>query len=275
MKMKEERVYRNYHGEFVNRRVVKGLLLAEAVYASGMELPKHSHRHGGFCLILQGGYTESYGRTSLECGPSSVKFQPAGEEHSDVYGSEAVRCFIVELQTDWLARTGAGALVGDRPLVHRSDTLARLALRLRAEFHNGDDESALLIEGLALELIAEASRGRRSVKEGGPPPWLRQAKEFIGEQFAGPLTLALIAEYVGVHPVHLAASFRRHYRQSVGEYLRERRVEFARHRITATDDSLADIALAAGFAHQSHLTRTFKRLTGTSPGRYRAAGRRP
>lgn len=273
MKMKEERDYRNYHGEFINSRVVKGLPLAEAVYASGMELPKHSHRHGGFCLILQGGYTESYGRTSLECGPSSVKFQPAGEEHSDVYGSEAVRCFIIELQEDWLARTGAGALVSDRPHVHKSGTLARLMLRLRAEFHAADDESALLIEGLALELIGEASRGRRRRPAAAPPPWLRRAKEFIHEQFADPLTLPLVAEFVGVHPVYLATSFRRHYRQSVGEYLRERRVEYARDRISSSDDPLAEIALAAGFANQSHLTRTFKRLTGMSPARYRAAGR--
>lgn len=75
MKMKAERVYRNYHGEFINSRVVKGLRLAEAVYASKLELPKHLHPHGGFCLVLQGSYTESYGKTLLECEPESVKFQ--------------------------------------------------------------------------------------------------------------------------------------------------------------------------------------------------------
>lgn len=270
MKMKDERVYRNYHGEFINSRVVKGLLLAEAIYASKLELPKHSHRHGGFCLILQGGYTESYGRTLLECEPSSVKFQPAGEEHSDVYGSEMVRCFIVELQSEWLARTGASALVGNNPLVHKSSSLARLMMRLRAEFHSNDDESPLLIEGLILEIIAETSRSRRSLPAGKPPLWLQQAREFIHEQFSHPLTLAHIAKFVGVHPVYLAASFRRHYRQSIGEYLRHRRVEFACQKIDTSNDSLAEIALAAGFANQSHFTQTFKRMTGMSPGKYRS-----
>jgi AraC family transcriptional regulator len=273
MIMKDERVYRNYHGEFINSRVVKGLPLAEALYASKLELPKHSHRHGGFCLILQGGYTESYGKTLLECSPASVKFQPAGEEHSDVYGSEMVRCFIIELQSDWLTRMGASALVGNNPLVHKSSSLAWLMMRLRAELHSKDDESPLLIEGLVLELIAETSRSRRRL-EGKPPLWLQQAKELIYEQFSDPLTLSLIAKLVGVHPVYLASSVRRYYHQSIGEYLRHRRVEFACHKISTSNDSLAEIALAAGFANQSHLTRTFKRVTGMSPAKYRTA-RRP
>jgi AraC family transcriptional regulator len=32
---------------------------------------------------------------------------------------------------------------------------------------------------------------------------------------------------------------------------------------------LALVAAEAGFADQSHLTRTFKRFTGMTPGRYR------
>ena len=269
--MKDERFYHNYHGEFINSRVVKGLPLAEAVYASKLELPKHSHRHSGFCLILQGRYTESYGKTLLECKPSSVKFQPAGEEHSDVYGNESVRCFIIELQSDWLSRMGAGALVGNCPLVYKSSSLAWLMMRLRAEFQSIDDESPLLIEGLVLELLAETSRSRRRLSEGKPPLWLRQTKRFLYEQFSQPLTLSLIAESVGVHPVYLASSFRRYYHRSIGEYLRHRRVEFACHKISTSNDSLAEIALAAGFSNQSHFTRTFKRITGMSPAKYRTA----
>jgi AraC family transcriptional regulator len=270
MQMKDERVYCNYHGEFINSRVVKGLLLAEAVYSSRLKLPKHSHRHSGFCLILQGRYTESYGRTLLECEPSYVKFQPAGEEHSDFYGSETVRCFIIELQSEWLTRMEASSLVGNNPLVDKGSSLAWLMMRLRAECQCVEDESLLLIEGLVLELIAETSRSRRRQSEGKPPLWLRQAREFINDQFSHPLTLSLIAKFVGVHPVYLASSFRRYYRQSVGEYMRQRRIEFACHKIQTSNDPLAEIALTAGFANQSHFTHTFKRMTGMSPAKYRA-----
>ncbi len=169
--MDEARVYRNYHGEFINSRIVNGLRLADAVYASKLELPRHSHRHGGFCLVLPGGYTESYGKTSLECRPSSVKFQPAGEEHTDVYGGEAVRCFILELDTDWLSRVGASALVGNTPMVHKSGALAGLMTRLRAEFHSADAESPLLIEGLTTREPRhpdELGRNRRNARHRCP-----------------------------------------------------------------------------------------------------------
>ncbi len=272
MPMKDEQVYCNYHGELIHSRVVNGLLLAEAEYASKLELPKHSHRHSGFCLILQGSYTEAYGKSLIECVPSSVKFQPAWEEHSDVYGNETVRCFIIELQSEWLTRMGASSLVGSAPLIDKGSSLAWLMMRLRAEFQSADDESPLLIEGLVLELIAETSRSRRKPFEGQPPRWLHQAREFINDQFSHPLTLALIAGNVGVHPVYLASSFRRYFGQSVGEYLRQRRIEFACRKLQTSRD-LVEIALAAGFANQSHFNHTFKRLTGMTPTQFMAAQR--
>lgn len=275
MRTKDDRAYRSYHGELIRRRVVKGLPLAEAVYASRMELPRHSHRHSGFCLVLQGGYTESYGRTYLQCQPLSVKFQPGNEEHSNVYGNANVRCFIVELDAAWLKRMGASEFVGGQPHVHRDRSLSWLMTRLRSEFLLEDGESSLVIEGLVLELIARASRSRVGQAAGQPPQWLRRTRELIHEQFADRLTLSRIASVAGVHPVHLASSFRRHYEQSVGEYLRERRIEIACQKVSESDEPLAGIALATGFASQSHFAQTFRRVTGMTPARYRAAWRAP
>jgi AraC family transcriptional regulator len=275
--MKENRYYSNYHGKFINNRVVKGLSLGEAVYAPHLRLSKHSHRNPGFCLILQGEYVESYDGASLDCQPLNVKFQPAGEAHTDFYGNTTVRSFIVELESGWLKRTGADVLVGNSPLVFRNNSLTWLMTKLRKEFHSADVEASLAIEGLALELIAETSRNRAKFSGknsfSGEPRWLRQAKELLDEQFSESLTLSVVADAVGVHPVYLANSFRRHYQRSVGEYLRERRIEFASRRVSDSKDSIADIALSAGFSNQAHFSRVFKQITGMSPARYRAVCR--
>jgi AraC family transcriptional regulator len=271
--MKDNNTYCSYHGEFINSRVVRGLPLAEAVYAPNLVLPKHSHPHACFCLILQGEYTESYGRTLLECKPLSVKFQPAGEVHSDLYGRDRVYSFIVELKSEWLTRTDAYGFVDDGPMVFRGNSMAWLMMRLRKEFHSADEEAPLAIEALMLELIATTSRNRKVILKENHLRWLQQAKEFLDDSFSQTVTLSAIAESVGVHPVYLAHSFRKHYQCSIGEYLRRRRVEFACHKISTSKDSLINIALAAGFSNQSHFSRIFKRVTGMSPSQYRAKSR--
>jgi AraC family transcriptional regulator len=203
-KMKKNSNSGSYHWEFINKRFVKGLSLMEVSYSPNLELPYHSHRLAGFCLVLQGGYTELYGKTALECEPSSIKFHPADEPHSDLYGNKGVHSFIIEPELSWLDQMGANHLIENNPLVFRNNSMAWLMMRIRKEFHSMDAESLLVIEGLALELIAEASRSRRRVSADKEPRWLRRAKEFIDEQYCEPLTLSAIAEAVGVHPVYLA-----------------------------------------------------------------------
>ena len=55
----------------------------------------------------------------------------------------------------------------------------------------------------------------------------------------------------------------------MGEYLRRLRLDFAAREIANTETLLGEIAIAAGFADQSHLTKTFKAYFGLKPSEYR------
>ena len=90
----------------------------------------------------------------------------------------------------------------------------------------------------------------------------------------GVTTLSQLAEAVGVHPAHLARSFRREYGLTVGQYARAVRLDWASAQLALPDASLAGIAVGAGFADQSHFTRAFRAHTGVTPGRYRELLRR-
>ena len=100
-----------------------------------------------------------------------------------------------------------------------------------------------------------------------------RARRIIENEFASPLSLARIAAEAGVHPVHLARQFRAAHGCTVGEYIRMIRVAFARNQLTASDQPIAHIAIDAGFADQSHLSKAFKRITGETPAAYRARRR--
>jgi AraC family transcriptional regulator len=71
------------------------------------------------------------------------------------------------------------------------------------------------------------------------------------------------------------SQFSRAFRRTMGvaphKWLLTRRVEVAKDRLRDNLLSLPDVALACGFADQSHLTRVFTRIVGLSPGAWRRA----
>src|SRR6185295_803381 len=102
-----------------------------------------------------------------------------------------------------------------------------------------------------------------------PPPWLQTVKEFLHESFSEPPGLDELAAAAGVHPTHLTRAFRQFEHCTVGDYVRKIRIEYARQRMLSSGEPLVEIALAAGFADQTHFTRSFKRLTGMTPSEFR------
>jgi AraC family transcriptional regulator len=120
-------------------------------------------------------------------------------------------------------------------------------------------------------VLAEASRRDAKGSERPAPGWLQQARALVDTHFARPLPLVEVAKHVGVHPVHLARTFRRVHRITFAGYVRHVRIEFARRELEASAAPLGDIAAAAGFCDQSHFSRLFKRYTGQTPAEYRLA----
>lgn len=267
----------HYCGQVIKRREASGFILTETAYSPGARLPKHSHEHGYICFVRQGGYVETYGRKTRSCKALTLAFHPPDETHSEAFHDQEARSFNIEIGPLWAERfrghSRVLARVLESPSEFQGGTLASLAMKLYREFYRRDEVSDLAIEGLMLEFIAEASR--RSSKGTGPaaPRWLEEARELIRERFSENLSVARIADSVGVHPVYLASVFRKHHDCTIGDYTRRLRVEFACREMSRSETPLVEIALAAGFAHQSHFSRIFKSLTGMTPSEYKAGVR--
>jgi AraC-like DNA-binding protein len=83
-------------------------------------------------------------------------------------------------------------------------------------------------------------------------------------------TLESLAAELGTHPSHLVRVFRREYGLPPHKYVVGRRLDHAR-RLLLDGRPIADVAAEAGFHDQSHLTRHFRALLGTTPGAFRSA----
>jgi len=176
------------------------------------------------------------------------------------------------MESKWLSDLNEYSRHFNEPECFQAGRLSWLATKLRYESQHNDDFSGLTIEGLMLELGAEIARFSHKVAR-RPVRWLDQIRDLLNENFAQHVSLAELAAVAGVHPVYLATMFRENFHCTVGDYVRRLRVDFASRELSSTDTPLAEIALAAGFAHQSHFARTFKRLTGLTPRQYRSAAR--
>jgi AraC family transcriptional regulator len=175
----------------------------------------------------------------------------------------------MEIDHRWLERAREYSAVLDQPVDLSGGASIGLATRLFDEFKHLDGLSPLAMEGLLLELMAETSRRSLGAMDRRPPHWLTQVDELLQARFADNLALAELAEAVGVHTVHLARVFRKFHGCTIGDYVRQLRIEFASRELVTTDLPLAEIAAAAGFADQSHFSRTFKQHTRLLPTEFR------
>lgn len=260
---------RELSGAPLATRKVPGFEISEREYPAGLAIPRHAHATAHLVFGIEGTYSESHGTRTIMCPPGVLRYLPRGVEHSNVFDSGA-RCLIVSIESHTLDRVAGHANLCDQLSEVRSPASAWLVQRLCSEFRRNDTLALVSLEGILLEILADCAR--YALAPGATPAvprWLRSAREYVESNFLRSLSLAEIAQTAGVHRVHLAREFRRHFSMTVGEYLRRKRVEHACRLVSTTRDSLADVAVACGFSDQSHFCATFRHHIGLTPGRFR------
>ena len=259
----------HFCGTKLSSSLVSEFTFIESLYPPNQRHAKHSHERATLCMVLQGAFTQTYSRNSFECTPSTLLFYPADEAHADSFYDLRSRCLVIELKPSWLERFNHSSRLTTGPASFRGGKASGLALRVYEEVRALDDFSHLAIEGLLLEIMAEISRGSRKVQVRQATTRIDLVKELIHSQLQEPLTLSALAKHVDLHPVYLAQAFRKACGCTVGEYVRRLRIEFACRELTDPNNTISEIATAAGFFDQSHFTRTFKRLIGVTPAQFR------
>jgi AraC-like DNA-binding protein len=94
----------------------------------------------------------------------------------------------------------------------------------------------------------------------------------LARDFGGQMRLRDIANANGYNVYQLIRAFRRGVGTTPHAYMMRLRLDYAAIRLVE-GDTIARAAAEAGFADQSHMTRHFKRVFGTTPGRFMRAAR--
>ena len=256
-------------GKELSRFEVGGFVLTETFHSPSLILPRHDHEHANINFTIDGSFRETIGRRPQECCASSLLIKPPGEVHANKYGAKGAHCLIIEVPHRRLESFRPLSSLFEKPDHVENAFLAGVAMRVYRELHVAGGPSTLLIEGLALELLALAARAEPWRKN--TTRWLDDVRRLLHERFAERLSLSTVAEHFGIHPSYLARSFRKRYGCSVGTYIHSLRIEYAMRELHNFDRPLSEIAANAGFYDQSQFTNVFKRRLGVTPSQFRIA----
>ena len=154
----------------------------------------------------------------------------------------------------------------------RDVQLENLGWAIKNELDLGCPSGRLYLDGLSLAVASRVvtqhsslANRKMGVREGLSDGRLRLVLSFIEEHLADDLSLERIADVAGISATHLKVVFRGSMGLPVHRYVIHRRVERAKTLLMETDSSVAEIALAAGFSHQSHMARHMRRILGVAP----------
>lgn len=123
----------------------------------------------------------------------------------------------------------------------------------------------------AVRLVFDCHDGQKtSGKYRLSPRQIRCALEFINENLGSPISVERLAqESTGLSGFHFAHAFTAMLGYSPHQYILDRRIAQAHQLLASTSMSLADISYQVGFSSQAHMTTTFCKRFGATPGKLR------
>ena len=225
-------------------------------------ITKHTHGTGKIFFVREGGFWERHGKAVEWVGPGDVLVRPPGVEHADQFAEAASISVRVEFDPQawsssrWRRELGAPLIL--RGVVETA-SVERVA---KAIYRGGDREVPARVDGWLAAL-------RRAAHPSRVPSWLAQLRGAVERDPVRSRSRAELAAMAGVHPVHLAQSFRRHFGTTLDRYVHRCRIFAASEAIVSGETPLAEVASELGYFDQSHLARVFRRERGIPPGAFR------
>lgn len=94
-------------------------------------------------------------------------------------------------------------------------------------------------------------------------------QNYISNHLYQEFSLSELARFVGLTSKYLSSLFNKEVGITLSEYIQNKRIEESQHLLRSSNYSILDIATWLGFHDQSHFTRIFKKMTGTTPKKFR------
>ncbi|PRY16823.1 helix-turn-helix transcriptional regulator [Kineococcus rhizosphaerae] len=243
--------------------------VAEVLHARFVEhaYPLHTHDTWTLLLVEDGAVHYDLDRRGHDTSTLVTLLPPHVPHDGRAATTTGFRKKVLYLEEDALPAGFAGRAVDDPELPDPRFATAVRALHARLGGHpeplDVESRAAVLLDALGGHLARTRVRPVRDV------PLARRLRALLDGHVVEGVSLADAATALGVSGAHLVRTFTREVGMPPHAYLTGRRVDLAR-RLLLSGHRPAEAAVLAGFHDQPHLNRHFRRVLGTTPGRFTA-----
>jgi AraC-like DNA-binding protein len=252
---------------------LSGLELVATSYG-GRAFPRHIHDEYVIGTMTEGAERLSIrGQEHVAAEGDLILIEP-GEPHSNQSaGGDRFGYVVMYVPVPLMAQAmidlggpDAALMPSFREPVARLDGLDRLLLQTHRLL--GGPSSRLEQESAFIHFLSKlrqppgggASRSAEQHK-------IRRAREYLDHRYRDSVSLDELARIAGLSPFHFLRSFREQVGLPPAAYQTHRRINEAKHLLRGRC-TIAEAAAELGFVDQSHLSRHFQRIVGTTPGKY-------
>lgn len=228
-------------------------------------IPFHAHQCYELVYYYYGKGHCFIGNKRYHYKKNSIIVIPQNTNHNDVH-EENCKIFCVGFTLDkGLELPSLGGCYEDK------DELIQTYLRLLAHEIESSSKNMQIIHNLLENIILELSRlstfATTPVKHISHS--IEQVINYINEYFLTEIDLNYLAS-IANYSYH---RFRHLFKNALGvsptQYIKQKRLEYAKHLLTTTDGSITEIAYQCSFASTSLFIQQFKKYAGITPQKYR------
>jgi len=225
-------------------------------------------RHGASVRTYSAGWATL---DPLEADYAQERWSTREESHYQAVALPVQAC------SELLQREVPWAETGRRPFRFSDAKVSWWLDEMVAHCAAGEPHGGLYTESVGLALLsylttrtAQLASPER-VPAGLSEPAVRKIREHVDGHLASELSLSELSALSGYSAGHLNRVFKEAVGMPLHRFVIERRLEHARRMLAADHASLAEVALACGFANQAHFSTAFKRYVGCTPRVFRAS----
>lgn len=239
---------------------------------SDRTFPRHTHDEFGFGYIADGGQDSWSGRGLVEAQSGDVISVNPAELHDGIGRKGCPRywrmLYLSPAALSKLTDIPIGAAEFSLPVI-QSRATSRLVINALAAMHaeRADRDHVEQQMILALDVLLHRNGAQTRAARSSCSRQVQLVLDMIRQHYDASLSLNDFAMATDTSRYQILRMFSRELGTTPHAYLTQHRVKRAK-RMILKGSSLADVASACGFSDQSHLTRSFARQMGVTPGRF-------